>query len=156
MKPVPTTTLRLFVYGTLKPGGCYYREYCAGRTSMEQPAQTRGRLTHLSAGYPALLEGTDWVQGHLLEFTEATENVLAAIDRLEDYDPARLAVHNEYQRITIPIYDANLNSLGTAWTYIMTEEKATTLGAVYLPTGEWDQRTAPAVTHPPLLERIRQ
>ncbi len=151
----PPILLRLFVYGTLKPGGCYYRVYCAGRTTSEVPAQVRGQLCHLSAGYPALLKGSAWVQGYLLEFHDPDSAILYAIDKLEDYSPARSEAENEYQRVAVAVYAKDFTPLGTAWTYLMSQERAATMGAVNLPEGNWDHLNAPEIAHPPLLERIR-
>jgi gamma-glutamylcyclotransferase (GGCT)/AIG2-like uncharacterized protein YtfP len=43
----------VFVYGTLRPGGCFHERYCAGVAAIE-PAIVRGRIAHLPAGYPML------------------------------------------------------------------------------------------------------
>ena len=48
----PITTLRLFVYGTLKRG--YHNHRLVPQAAAIQPAWTWGRLWHLRAGYPAL------------------------------------------------------------------------------------------------------
>jgi gamma-glutamylcyclotransferase (GGCT)/AIG2-like uncharacterized protein YtfP len=48
----PITTIRLFVYGTLKRG--YHNHRLVPQAAAIQPAWTWGRLWHLRAGYPAL------------------------------------------------------------------------------------------------------
>jgi len=58
--------LKVFVYGTLKPGYINYRRYCAGQVLQEQAAMARGHLYELAAGYPAMTLGESWVQGFVL------------------------------------------------------------------------------------------
>lgn len=48
----PITTIRLFVYGTLKRG--YHNHRLVPQAAAIQPAWTWGRLWHLRAGFPAL------------------------------------------------------------------------------------------------------
>lgn len=146
--------LRLFVYGTLKPGGHYYRTHCAGKTVREIPAQVHGRLYHLAAGYPALLQGAGWVKGYLLEFRDSAATVLRDIDELEDFSEDRPSSENEYQRVPIEVFTPRGESLGTALTYLMSREQITAMGGVPLPTGEWDHVSAPPITYQPLLNRI--
>ena len=53
---MPTSSLprlRLFVYGTLKPGFDNHNRYCRGVRSMEE-AQIEGRLFQMPTGYPVL------------------------------------------------------------------------------------------------------
>jgi len=47
------SSLRLFVYGTLKRGGRFHDEFCRGAVAIER-ASARGRLHTLPAGYPML------------------------------------------------------------------------------------------------------
>lgn len=102
--------LKIFVYGTLKPGQCNDR-YCRDRQSAET-AWARGQLFKLPVGYPAMTKGTQWVKGVLLTFADDTcaddtseENkILSRLDALEDYSPYRPASENEYQRDWIEIF----------------------------------------------------
>ena len=67
--PGPTSALvfRLFVYGTLRPGGANHDRFCSWALSVE-PAAIVGRLPMLPADYPIvtvpvetiLLRGTPW------------------------------------------------------------------------------------------------
>lgn len=49
-----TPNIRIFVYGTLKRGYRYHKQYCAHAKSIE-PGAVWGRLYRLAAGYPALV-----------------------------------------------------------------------------------------------------
>ena len=57
--------LRVFVYGTLKPGEANYQRYCAGKLVNAQRAMVLGKLFALPAGYPAMTLGDIPVQGYL-------------------------------------------------------------------------------------------
>ncbi|MFO8027172.1 MAG: gamma-glutamylcyclotransferase family protein [Opitutales bacterium] len=49
--------LSVFVYGTLKPGGRYWPEFCEGKVGEPIPAKIRGALYDLHVGYPGLWLG---------------------------------------------------------------------------------------------------
>ena len=60
--------MKVFVYGTLKPGECNYRRYCEGKVVEALPAIARGQLFALPIGYPAMVAGEGIVCGFLLRF----------------------------------------------------------------------------------------
>lgn len=126
--------ISLFVYGTLKPGEFFYPRYCEPYLVSAQEAIVRGLLFALPLGYPALAEGSDWVQGYLLHLKP---DALGAIDDLEDYDPTRAAGDNEYERIEVEVFDLTQNSIGKAWTYRMQLKRILTLRGQWLPKGLW-------------------
>lgn len=131
--------LKVFVYGTLKPGESNYLQYCAGKVIEEEPAIAFGRIFHLpSCGYPAMTIGDRKVQGYLLSF--ADPNVLPDLDRLEDYNPHRPPEKNLYNRQQIKIFDRQERSLGLAWAYFMMPEQVERLEGVDLPSGCWTGR----------------
>ncbi|MDX2110185.1 MAG: gamma-glutamylcyclotransferase family protein [Verrucomicrobiota bacterium] len=132
--PAPDT-LRVFVYGTLKPGGRYYNELCKGHTVKETPAMVMGKLFLLKPGYPGLTTGEDWVAGWVLEFVD--HEILQKLDMLEGYDPARAAAGNEYDRVLVPVYSRPRQQMGEAWLYRMSLEKVAELEGVYLPEAIW-------------------
>ncbi|MCG9891985.1 MAG: gamma-glutamylcyclotransferase [Thermosynechococcaceae cyanobacterium MS004] len=106
--------LKIFVYGTLKPGQCN-DQYCRDRQSAET-AWARGQLFKLPVGYPAMTKGTQWVKGVLLTFADDTfeENkILSRLDALEDYSPYRPASENEYQRDWIEVFTIETITLET-------------------------------------------
>ncbi len=128
-------TVNIFVYGTLKPGESNYQRYCAGKVLSAKRAIALGQLFALPIGYPAMTRGDSPVHGYLLSFPD--ETVLRHLDWLEDYDPHRTEVENEYNRRQIKTYDQAWASLGLAWVYLMTPEQVYSFGGVLLPDGWW-------------------
>jgi gamma-glutamylcyclotransferase (GGCT)/AIG2-like uncharacterized protein YtfP len=131
--------LRVFVYGTLKPGQVNFERYCGGDRTLTSPlpAQVRGKLFALSLGYPAMTLGESWVKGYLLAL--ADESILAALDGLEDYQPHRAEAQNEYQRNEVEVFEAEGKgrSLGLAWTYLMMLPKVEQYDGKLISSGEW-------------------
>lgn len=128
--------LRVFVYGTLKPGQVNFERYCGGdRTLAFLRAQVRGKLFDLSLGYPGMTLGDAWVKGYLLEL--AHESILAALDGLEDYHPHRAESQNEYQRREVEVFEQEGRSLGLAWAYFMTPQKVEQYGGKWIVAGVW-------------------
>ena len=127
--------LKIFVYGTLKPGETNYQRYCAGKVVEAKRAIAFGQLFDLPLGYPAMTLGDSPVQGFLLTF--ADPNVLSILDELEDYDPQRLPEENEYYRQEIDIYSPTGQALGLAWVYLMTSKQVQYLEGILIPSGWW-------------------
>jgi gamma-glutamylcyclotransferase (GGCT)/AIG2-like uncharacterized protein YtfP len=127
--------LKVFVYGTLKPGQSNHSAYCGDRTITVQTAKVRGQLFDLPMGYPGMVSGKDWVKGYLLSFTD--EAVLADLDRLEDYSSDRPSHENEYQREWVEVFDGAERSQGFAWAYFMSLEKVEQSGGTLVADGEW-------------------
>lgn len=126
--------LALFVYGSLIPGGAYWKRYCEQYVVEQQPAQVRGRLYQLSDGYLALGEPAGqlddpWVRGWrlVLRNTEALTN----IDRLEDFAEGRPLEENAYLRVRVSCFGKDgATALGQAWIYTMTPTRLAFEGAV--------------------------
>lgn len=127
--------LKIFVYGTLKPGESNYLRYCSGKVVQSQVAIALGRLFELPMGYPAMTKGAGWVQGSLLGFQ--TWQMLEQLDYLEDYNPNRSPDKNLYNRQQIEVFNLNQQPLGDAWVYLMSSAKIQRLGGVFLPQGHW-------------------
>lgn len=127
--------IRVFVYGTLKPGYENYNRYCLGRDVVHTPAIARGLLFQLPMGYPAMTVGEGWVQGFCLRFHDA--QLLMALDQLEDFDPTRPPHKNEYQRAWIEIYTPEYQPLGQCWGYQMWASKIQDLRGIPIPSGVW-------------------
>ena len=91
--------LPVFVYGTLRPGEKNYPAYLAGRTRREVSATVAGTLYFLAGeGYPCLVAEGGRVRGELMELLPGHyAATLAALDALEEYDPADEA-HSVYLR----------------------------------------------------------
>jgi gamma-glutamylcyclotransferase (GGCT)/AIG2-like uncharacterized protein YtfP len=146
-----SSTLNVFVYGTLKPGEANYLAYCEGRIASQTPAYIRGDLYHLSVGYPAITPGDNQVYGVLLTFFDPsvlTERdtgvpaayiieVLTSLDRLEDYQPDRKAELNEYNRRLVTVYNLKDQAIAQAWTYFMTLAKVRQYQGKRLSSGNW-------------------
>lgn len=133
--------LKVFVYGTLKPGEVNYQRYCAGKVATATPAIARGQLFVLSLGYPAMTAGTQTVHGFLLYFDDPA--ILSRLDALEDFVPGRSPEQNEYQREMITVFDSEGQPLADAWTYLMHPNRVQQLGGVLISTGIWQARTRP-------------
>ncbi len=129
------TMVRVFVYGTLKPGESNYQSYCAKKVVEVKKAIAKGQLFSLPLGYPAMTPGNSPVHGFLLSFSDA--KILHQLDWLEDYVPQRPDAQNEYYRQQVEIYDTAFIPLGRAWAYLMTPEQVYTFGGVLLPDGWW-------------------
>lgn len=144
--------LKVFVYGTLKPGEQYYDRYCAGKVIQQQQAMAYGELFDFpQLGYPAMTTGSSRVYGVVLTFADASS--LEQLDELEDYQPNRPPEQNEYIRVPIETFSPDISdhsnsldhpsddqSLGWAWVYLMERRQAEQLGGVRVPQGNWTGR----------------
>jgi gamma-glutamylcyclotransferase (GGCT)/AIG2-like uncharacterized protein YtfP len=130
--------LRVFVYGTLKPGERNYLRYCTGVAVTAQAATARGRLYALPAGYPAMTTGDGWVHGFVLSFED--ESMLSALDELEGYLPDRPQAENEYFRVEVETFAPDGQPLGPAWVYQVAPAEVQRWGGVPLPGGTWQSR----------------
>lgn len=130
--------MKVFVYGTLKPGESNYQRYCQGKVIETYPATTQGQLFSLPIGYPALTIGTGQVRGFVLTFSDP--KILDDLDYLEDYQAHRPPSKNEYQRQHIEALSLDGQSLGSVWAYLMLPERVKALGGVLLPTGWWEPK----------------
>ena len=138
----PPPELRVFVYGTLKPGECNHLAYCGGRVAWSQGAKIRGALYGLPLGYPGLAPGEGWVEGVLLGLQprglgDSLGAILADLDSLEDFDPHRDPQENLYDRQQHPIYTLGGEPLGLAWVYTLGHDRIEGLGGWFLPQGVW-------------------
>jgi gamma-glutamylcyclotransferase (GGCT)/AIG2-like uncharacterized protein YtfP len=136
--------MKVFVYGTLKPGEENYPRYCEGKVKNSQRAFTLGKLFDLPQGYPAMTRGNNQVHGYLLEFDDT--EVLSSLDELEDYHPAKTESENLYQRVKQEMFALENGSeklpqqntfLGLAWVYIMLESRVEKMQGKLIPDGWW-------------------
>jgi gamma-glutamylcyclotransferase (GGCT)/AIG2-like uncharacterized protein YtfP len=129
-------SFKVFAYGTLKPGGHYWPEFCEGKVISQHSAKIRGQLYDLHVGYPGLLLRKDgWVHGYILEFGKNRD--LDCLDYLEGYAPNRPESQNEYNRLTVTCYDLNEKALGVAWTYEMTAATFAKHQVTRIKSGNW-------------------
>jgi gamma-glutamylcyclotransferase (GGCT)/AIG2-like uncharacterized protein YtfP len=127
--------LKVFVYGTLKPGEVNYLKYCSGKVLNQERAVTQGQLFALPMGYPAMTLGNSPVHGYLLSFTDF--QVLSKLDELEGYQPTRQISQNLYNRQEIDIFNLQGQPLGLAWVYLMAKERVCQLGGIHQTNGSW-------------------
>ena len=127
--------LKVFAYGTLKPGEANYQLYCKDKVSSQIRVYTLGDLYALPVGYPAMIEGNNKVKGVLLTFNDP--NVLKSLDRLEGYQEQRAFDLNEYYRLLVPVYRLDDEPLGKAWAYFMTPARVIQLGGIKVTSGFW-------------------
>tara|TARA_B100000614_G_C14156439_1_gene330761 strand:- start:4 stop:438 length:435 start_codon:yes stop_codon:yes gene_type:complete len=132
-----TSDFKVFVYGTLKPGGHYWPAFCAGKLAAEPvPAKIRGELYDLHVGYPGLLlRGEQWVHGYLLEMADAA--AFAGLDYLEGYVPGRPAAENDYNRLRMTCYTPAGEALAEVWIYEMSVEKIAQHDGTRIESGDW-------------------
>lgn len=128
--------LEVFVYGTLKPGGHYWPQFCEGKVARHRPAKIHGELYDLHVGYPGLrLRGQNWVHGYLLELKEPVH--LDGLDYLEGYAPVRPESENEYKRVRVPCYDESGQPLGEVWAYEITSTAFAKHRPTRIEDGNW-------------------
>ena len=130
------SNLSVFVYGTLKPGGRYWPEFCEGKVGEPVPGKIRGVLYDLRLGYPGLLlKNEGWAYGHILTFK--AEKDFLRLDYLEGYDPNRPYAANEYIRKIAPVYSRKGEPLGKAWAYEITEHVLERCQGTRIADGDW-------------------
>ncbi len=128
--------LKLFVYGTLKPGEINYKIYCQNLVIEQQLALAKGIIFDLPLGYPATIEGESWVEGYLLTFKD--KSILNTLDRLEDYQENRSPSENEYYRKLIKVYNPKKIQIGQAWGYFMSLKKVKKFKGIKIVSGCWN------------------
>ncbi len=128
---------RIFVYGTLMQG-FLNAPFLEGKVARRERGRVRGRLYHLRhRGYPAMLDGTDWIYGELLWLREGQKN-LAEVDALEGYhgpgDPENL--YNRVLRVVESLEDGTYHE-AYVYMYNCRNRRAFERNTVYLPEGDW-------------------
>ncbi|MCT9082206.1 gamma-glutamylcyclotransferase family protein [Streptomyces fulvoviolaceus] len=133
-------TLPFFVYGTLRPGEVNHDLFLSGRTSSEEPARLPGAVLYDGPGYPYLVEepGGGPVFGELVTARPETyEDLLAALDHLEEYVPGD--PRNLYERVAREVVrDADGRAV-QAWVYVAAPAVAARLRArgKRIGSGDW-------------------
>tara|TARA_B100000886_G_scaffold102602_1_gene68165 strand:- start:503 stop:895 length:393 start_codon:yes stop_codon:yes gene_type:complete len=128
--------MRVFVYGTVMPGGKYYDYIFSDNLPSFLEAKVRGKLYDLNVGYPGLLlGGENWVFGFLLSFED--ENILKKLDMFEGFDETNSQATNEYDRTITSVFDLEEDFLGQAWVYSMNENQLSRFNYSVLESGVW-------------------
>ncbi|MET8133816.1 gamma-glutamylcyclotransferase family protein [Streptomyces sp. NPDC005251] len=137
-----------FVYGTLRPGEHNHDLFLRGRTRSEEPGRMRGLALYEGPGYPyAVEEPGGVVSGELVTARPETyEELLAALDELEEYTPGD--PRNLYERVARDAVRADGITVVRAWVYVAAPVIASRLRADGKPieNGDWhgDGRDTPA------------
>jgi gamma-glutamylcyclotransferase (GGCT)/AIG2-like uncharacterized protein YtfP len=137
--------IRVFVYGTLKPGEVSYRLCARYVIDIPRPAIARGSLYALPLGYPAMTLGRGIVRGYILSFDD--EAILQTLDRYEQHAPIEFARYapgqslklSQYERQEIEVNHRH-NTYVRVWVYTMTTEQVKRLGGILLQDGQWNRR----------------
>ncbi|WP_282699536.1 gamma-glutamylcyclotransferase family protein [Streptomyces sp. CC219B] len=113
-------TLPFFVYGTLRPGEPNYDLFLRGHTLREEPARLPRALLYDGPGYPYLVEEGEQeaaVHGDLVTARpEAYAQLLAVLDRLEEYTPGD--PRNLYERVAREVTRGADGTAVRAWVYV--------------------------------------
>ncbi|WP_435877070.1 gamma-glutamylcyclotransferase family protein [Streptomyces acidicola] len=133
-----TTRLPFFVYGTLRPGEHNHDHFLRGRTESEEHARMRGLVLYEGPGYPYAVEEADGVvAGEVVTARpEAYDELLRALDRLEDYVPGD--PRNLYDRVDQEVTREDGTVL-RAWVYVAAPAVAARLRThgKLIESGDW-------------------
>jgi gamma-glutamylcyclotransferase (GGCT)/AIG2-like uncharacterized protein YtfP len=135
--------LPFFVYGTLLPGEANHDLFLRGRTQAETPGRLDGAVLYDGPGYPyAVEERGGVVYGSLVTaLPQEYEELLVALDRLEDYAPGD--PRNLYERVEREVIrDGEDTAAVRAWVYVAAPAVAARLRArgKLIESGDWRVR----------------
>jgi gamma-glutamylcyclotransferase (GGCT)/AIG2-like uncharacterized protein YtfP len=132
--------LPLFVYGTLLSGEINHDLFLRGRTRREEPGRLSGAVLYDGPGYPyAVEERGGVVHGELVTARpDEYEELLVALDRLEEYDPSD--PRSLYQRVEREVTGAG--GAVRAWVYLAAPAVTARLRArgKLIESGDWRLR----------------
>ncbi|MFI9253317.1 gamma-glutamylcyclotransferase family protein [Streptomyces sp. NPDC053069] len=136
------TPLPFFVYGTLRPGQANHELFLRGRTASEEPARLPGAALYDGPGHPYAVErpGAE-VRGELVTARpESYTELLAALDRLEEYVPG--GPRNLYERVAREVRRTIDGTAAEAWVYLAAPRVAARLRTEGKPIedGDWLSR----------------
>lgn len=133
--------LPFFVYGTLRPGEINHSWLLRGRIVTETPAVLHGALLFDGPGYPyAVPDARGHIQGDVVQpVDDLYEDVLADLDRLEEYTPG--AAGNLYERVVRDVRTYAGQTL-PVWVYLAAPAHERDLRASGRPIhgGDWKHR----------------
>lgn len=135
--------LPFFVYGTLRPGEVNHDLFLRGRIRSEEPARLANALLYDGPGYPyAVAEpGGGPVSGELVTARpEEYDDLLAALDRLEEYAPGD--PRNLYERLARDTVRTTDGRAVRAWVYLAAPSVAARLRThgKLIESGDWLSR----------------
>ncbi|MDN3020382.1 gamma-glutamylcyclotransferase family protein [Streptomyces sp. S.PB5] len=130
--------LPFFVYGTLRPGEVNHDAFLRGRTSSEVPGRLDNAVLYDGPGYPYAVEDPGTVHGELVTaLPDAYDDLLVALDRLEDYAPGD--PRNLYERVERDVVRTADGTSVRAWVYLAAPAVATGLRVCgkLIESGDW-------------------
>lgn len=127
----------IFVYGSLLENFFNYNKYLKGKVLKRSYARTKGKLFHqIDKGYPAMIEGDDFVYGELLEIDD-WDNTVIELDKLENFY-GEDNVNNEYNRVLLQIEQLEDSSVISSFVYMYNcKDKQALEKEKYIPYGNW-------------------
>ena len=132
--------LPFFVYGTLLSGEINHDLFLRGRTRSEEPGRLSGAVLYDGPGYPyAVEERGGVVHGELITARpDEYDELLVALDRLEEYDPRD--PRSLYERVERQVTGGN--GPVRAWVYVAAPAVAARLRArgKLIESGDWRLR----------------
>lgn len=134
-------SLPFFVYGTLRPGEVNHDAFLLGRTTTEEPARLDGAVLYDGPGYPYAVEQPGTVHGDLVTARpDAYDDLLVALDRLEDYAPGD--PRNLYERVERKAVRTADGTAVRAWVYVAAPAVAARLRlrGDLIESGDWAAR----------------
>lgn len=130
--------MKIFVYGTLKPGFHNYDFYLKGRTLSEVPGFLSGYdMYSVRGSFPAIAENDnhhDLVHGVVVEIDDNDFDTLFLLDGLEGY---RQYHPKSSMYLRVPVRVATDDGLVEAFTYVWNRE---TKGLPRIPSGVWQDK----------------
>lgn len=115
-----------------------YNKYLDSKVLTIDKARTKGTLFHLeNKGYPAMVEGEDWVYGELMTLKNY-EDTMIALDEMEHFYGENNA-KNEYNRVIKEVELLGTGKRIKAYTYVYNEESLADLNKnqILIPHGSW-------------------
>ncbi|MFI6353378.1 gamma-glutamylcyclotransferase family protein [Streptomyces sp. NPDC050743] len=138
----PGAPLPFFVYGTLRPGEPNHDLFLRGRTASEEPARLPDATLYDGPGYPYAVERPGGeIRGELVTARpESYAELLAALDRLEEYTPGD--PRNLYERAARNVIRTTDGTTTLAWVYLAAPPVAARLraGGTPIEGGDWVSR----------------
>ncbi len=135
--------LPLFTYGSLMQDLFNYEKHLRDKTlGAAQKARVKGSLFHLTEkGYPALLEGSDWVYGEIFELKNFAVDI-DELDELEGFGQANQSDEYHREKKIIQVFNETTQAYDqtvTAYVYCYAVENDVdfTSHSQYLADGDW-------------------
>lgn len=128
----------IFVYGSLMEGFWNYQKALEGHVIKKEIGYVQGKLYHMPyKGYPALVPGSDDIQGELLTI-DVFEEVEKQLSEIENYY-GKNDERNEYEVKSVEVYDIQGKKIIDADVYYYQVERDALFEkeAVYLEKASW-------------------